>query len=123
MDKSQLMESIKLRSQIKQNMEDFSKLLGDLQKIEHETYFRNVKLDFLQEIYNHYNEKYILNADGDIFYITERKQEDKDCIIYKGNRILWNMSTSKEQYTIYEYICYDNDGEYDYTDYEVELIK
>lgn len=123
MDKSQLMESIKLRSQIKQNMEDFSKLVGDLQKIEHETYFRNVKLDFLQEIYNHYNEKYILNADGDIFYITERKQEDKDCIIYKGNRILWNMSTSKEQYTIYEYICYDNDGEYDYTDYEVELIK
>lgn len=123
MDKSQLMESIKLRSQIKQNMEDFSKLVGDLQKIEHETYFRNVKLDFLQEIYNHYNEKYILNADGDIFYVTERKQEDKDCIVYKGNRILWNMSTSKEQYTIYEYICYDNDGEYDYTDYEVELIK
>ena len=70
MDKSQLMESIKLRSQIKQNMEDFSKLVGDLQKIEHETYFRNVKLDFLQEIYNHYNEKYILNADGDIFYVT-----------------------------------------------------
>ena len=123
MDKSQLMESIKLRSQIKQNMEEFSKLVGDLQKIEHETYFRNVKLDFLQEIYNHYNEKYILNADGDIFYVTERKQEDKDCIVYKGNRILWNMSTSKEQYTIYEYICYDNDGEYDYTDYEVELIK
>ena len=123
MDKSQLMESIKLRSQIKQNIEDFSKLVGDLQKIEHETYFRNVKLDFLQEIYNHYNEKYILNADGDIFYVTERKQEDKDCIVYKGNRILWNMSTSKEQYTIYEYICYDNDGEYDYTDYEVELIK
>ena len=77
----------------------------------------------MQEIYNHYNEKYILNADGDIFYVTERKQEDKDCIVYKGNRILWNMSTSKEQYTIYEYICYDNDGEYDYTDYEVELIK
>ena len=123
MDKSQLMESIKLRSQIKQNMEDFSKLVGDLQKIEHETYFRNVKLDFLQEIYKHYNDKYVLNADGDIFYVTERKQEDKDCIVYKGNRILWNMSTSKEQYTIYEYIYYDNDGEYDYTDYEVELIK
>ena len=123
MDKSQLMESIKLRSQIKQNMEDFSKLVDKLQKTEYEMYFRNVKLSFLQEIYNHYNEKYILNADGDIFYVTERKQEDKDCIVYKGNRILWNMSTSKEQYTIYEYICYDNDGEYDYTDYEVELIK
>ena len=123
MDKSQLMESIKLRSQINQNIEEFSKLVEKLQNFEHETYFRNVKLDFLQEIYNHYNEKYILNADGDIFYITERKQEDKDCIVYKGNRILWNMSTSKEQYTIYEYICYDNDGEYDYTDYEVELIK
>lgn len=123
MDKSQLMESIKLRSQIKQNMEDFSKLVDKLQKTEYEMYFRNVKLDFLQEIYKHYNDKYVLNADGDIFYVTERKQEDKDCIVYKGNRILWNMSTSKEQYTIYEYICYDNDGEYDYTDYEVELIK
>ena len=123
MDKSQLMESIKLRSQINQNIEEFSKLVEKLQNFEHETYFRNVKLDFLQEIYNHYNEKYILNADGDIFYVTERKQEDKDCIVYKGNRILWNMALSKEQYTIYEYICYDNDGEYDYTDYEVELIK
>ena len=123
MDKSQLMANLKLRNQINQNIEEFSKLVEKLQNFEHETYFRNVKLDFLQEIYNHYNEKYILNADGDIFYVTERKQEDKDCIVYKGNRILWNMSTSKEQYTIYEYICYDNDGEYDYTDYEVELIK
>ena len=123
MDKSQLMANLKLRNQINQNIEEFSKLVEKLQNFEHETYFRNVKLDFLQEIYNHYNEKYILNADGDIFYVTERKREDKDCIVYKGNRILWNMSTSKEQYTIYEYICYDNDGEYDYTDYEVELIK
>ena len=123
MDKSQLLANLKLRNQINQNIEEFSKLVEKLQNFEHETYFRNVKLDFLQEIYNHYNEKYILNADGDIFYVTERKQEDKDCVVYKGNRILWNMSTSKEQYTIYEYICYDNDGEYDYTDYEVELIK
>ena len=123
MDKSQLMANLKLRNQINQNIEEFSKLVEKLQNFEHETYFRNVKLDFLQEIYNHYNEKYILDADGDIFYVTERKREDKDCIVYKGNRILWNMSTSKEQYTIYEYICYDNDGEYDYTDYEVELIK
>lgn len=122
MDREQLLSGLKLRNELEQNIEQFKNIVNDLQKNEHTMYFRGVKIDFLHEIYKHYDEKDILNADGDIFYITEKKREDES-VIYKGSRILWNMSLSKEDYIIHEYELADSDGNYDYTDYEVELAK
>lgn len=83
-----------------------------------ETTWRNTKLSFWREICLKYEEKDLLNCYGDIFFIDDHYGDT-----YVGRRVLWNLELSKEQYEISCEDENDSDGEYERTEYEIEVIK
>lgn len=115
--------------EIDKQVELYSKMqncLKELQNIQHEVWensmakdaeWRNVKLLFWREICQAYKEEDLLNCYGDVFFI-----EDKTESAYIGRRVLWNLGLSKETYIIYEIKDVDCDGEYTYTDYQIEIL-
>ena len=62
-------------------------------------------------------EENLVNANGDVIFIDEKTNNEH----YVGRRVLWNLELSKEKYDVYITREVDSDGEYDYTDFEVEL--
>jgi hypothetical protein len=65
-------------------------------KNEKECTYKNVKIEFLEEISKHYCPDDLLNCYGDIFYV------EKDYGEYViGKRVLWNFGLSEEKYIIY----------------------
>lgn len=68
-----------------------------------------------------YSEKNLLDANGDIFYILE-KEEGFYNIIYVAKRVLWNFHLSNERYNVVLVRMADNEGNYEYTDYNVQVI-
>ena len=115
--------------EIDKQVELYSKLqkcLKELQNIQHEIWensalkdaeWRNVKLLFWREICQVYKEEDLLNCYGDVFFIEERNEGS-----YIGRRVLWGLGLSKETYIIYETKNADCDGNYTYTDYEIEIL-
>ena len=104
----------------------YEKALENLQNLHHEIVdnnidlmaeSRNVKLMFWKEIIKRFKSEDLLNCYGDIFFI-----EDKTDSAYIGRRVLWNFGLSKETYIIYTTSNFDVDGDYTYTDYEIEVL-
>lgn len=85
--------------------------------IDEEAEYRNVKLSFWKHICSKYDKNKLLNCYGDVFFIEERNSG-----AYIARRVLWGLGLSQERYIIYEIISETSDGEYDYTDYEVEVL-
>lgn len=104
----------------------YEKALGDLNKLHFEIMdnnidlqaeSRNVKLLFWKEIIKRFKPEDLLNCYGDIFFIEEKNERS-----YIGRRVLWNFGLSKETYIIYTTLNSDVDGDYTYTDYEIEVL-
>lgn len=119
MGKSEFYEKTKAFLEYKKAFRELEKAHYNLWLAEKpEGSWRNTKLIFWREICLKYDEKDLLNCYGDIFFVDERY--GTTCI---GRRILWNLELSKEKYEIsYEYET-DSDGDYEWTEYDIEVIK
>jgi hypothetical protein len=90
----------------------------ELEKNDRDCEWRNTKMSYWKDICSKYPEEKLLNCYGDIFFID---LDDEDCAI--GRRVLWNFGLSTERYEIQKIVETDCDGNYDYTDYEISVIK
>lgn len=84
--------------------------------------WRNTKMSYWKDICEKYPENKLLNCYGDIFFI-DKKTADFDTNYYLGRRVLWNLSLSEEQYEIIETVEYDENGDYEFEDYSIKVIK
>lgn len=117
--KKEFDEQAKLYKELKDKFSAFEKAHLEFWKVmKPEATWRNTKLSFWREICLRYDEKDLLNCYGDIFYIDDHYG---DC--YVGRRVLWNFELSKEQYEIRCVDEIDSDGEYELTNYDIEVIK
>lgn len=117
-----LKETLKLREDLADNIERFKELTQRIADCETFRYIRNVRIDFLAEIYKHFDERNILNAYGDIFFVDSKTIED-DVVIYIGRRVLWSMMLSNEKYLIRQIPVFDEDGYQDGYDYDIEVVN
>lgn len=81
------------------------------------TKWRGVPMRLWYEICEHYDEKKLLNADGDVIFIEEQMGTS----FFIGRRVLWNFSLSKELYEVRKEEFFDDEGYHDYDLYEVQL--
>lgn len=98
------------------------KELWDAEKGLTECEWRNTKIGYWKDICAKYPEEKLLNCYGDIFFI-DKKTADFDTSYYLGRRVLWNLSLSEECYEIIETIEYDEDGDYEFEDYSIKVIR
>ena len=110
-------EQINLYKKLQENIIEFSRLQKMIKSNEDfESTWRNTKFSYWKDICLKYDEKNLLNCYGDIFFIDERHEN-----YYIGRRVLWNFELSKEQYYIDEIIDCSADGEYNFTEYKIEV--
>lgn len=113
----QIKEQINLYKKLQENIIEFSRLQKMIKSNEDfESTWRNTKFSYWKDICLKYDEKNLLNCYGDIFFIDERHED-----YYIGRRVLWNFELSKEQYYIDEIIDCSADGEYNFTEYKIEV--
>ena len=119
MEKYEIDKQVELYSKMQDCLKELKQIQQEIweDSVSKDAEWRNIKLFFWREICQVYNEKDLLNCYGDIFFI-----EDKTKDAYIGRRVLWNLGLSKETYIIYEIKNIDCDGEYCYTDYEIEIL-
>ena len=98
------------------------KELWDAEKGLTECEWRNTKMSYWKDICAKYPEDKLLNCYGDIFFI-DKEMADFDTTYYLGRRVLWNLSLSEEHYEIVKTIEYDADGDYEFEDYSIKVIK
>lgn len=122
MDDKRLEKSLKLKSLLAENLKQFEELSHEILDNDADKELRGVKIGFLTEIYAKYDELKILNADGDIFFIKDETTDDYGIKKYIGQRILWNLALSKELYIIKRIPNFDSDNEFDYYEYEIEVV-
>ena len=125
MDTNEMKEYIKLMNEFDEKVKDCEKIRQKLMEKNCETIseWRNVKIKYWYDICCHYNEEFLLNADGDIFFIEKKDFDTYNSKAYIGRRVLWNMQLSTERYIVFETPIYDVDGEFEYNEYLVELYK
>lgn len=119
--KEQMLEIVNVNNELSKAHKQVSILNNKLWEIEsklNNSTWRNTNLKYWKDICEKYNKENLLNCYGDIFLISDNKNG-----YYIGRRVLWNLGLSNEQYEIRENIENDCDGEYDYTDYEIEVIR
>lgn len=84
---------------------------------------RNVDNRILEVVDENYKNKDYIIANGEI-YIKEKflgfHGGDR---IYLCKKLKFDMQTSEELYEVREFYELDGDGEYSYTDYEINLFK
>ena len=90
-----------------ENIQEFKNLVQEIQKdseLDGSYGLCYIKKEYLTDIYDHLRKKglmgEILNADGDIFYISEKREVSDTEIDYIGRRVLWNFCLSEEEYEI-----------------------
>jgi hypothetical protein len=119
MDNKEFLEQAKAYKRLKTAFAELEKAHTEYWKtMKPEPTWRNTKLSFWREICLKYDEKDLLNCYGDIFFIDDHYGDT-----YVGRRVLWNLELSKEQYEIRCEDENDSDGEYEWTNYEIEVIK
>lgn len=125
MDLNEMREYLKLMDEFNQRSKECEKIYRDLTQRKCETMadWRGVKINYWHDICCHYNEEFLLNADGDIFFIEQKDFDTETSKKYICRRVLWNMQISAEKYIVYETPIYDVDGEFEYNEYVVELYK
>ena len=85
--------------------------------------YKNVDGRILQVVDEKYKHQDYVIVDGEIYVVKKfLKCEGKDRL-FLGQKLKFDMSTTKEFYQVREFDVLDSDGEYDYTDYEIELYK
>lgn len=119
MDNKEFLEQAKAYKRLKTAFAELENAHTEYWKtMKPEPTWRNTKLSFWREICLKYDEKDLLNCYGDIFFIDDHYGDT-----YVGRRVLWNLELSKEQYEIRCEDENDSDGEYEWTNYEIEVIK
>ena len=119
MCKSEFYEQTRVFVACKKAFSEFEKAYHEFWKTaKSEGSWRNTKLSFWREICLKYDEKDLLNCYGDIFFVDER--HGNYCV---GRRVLWNLELSKESYEICSEREFEDDGEYAWTNYEINVIK
>lgn len=125
LSKEQMEKIISANNKVAECHKMLSEAREELWKAEYclaECEWRNTKMSYWKDICAKYPENKLLNCYGDIFYIDE-KETDFDTNYYLGRRVLWNLSLSEEYYEIIETIEYDKDGDYEFEDYSIKVIK
>lgn len=116
----------RIEKQLESHKEVFA-LCGQLQKALNKLYrlsategtCRGVRDSWWFSICQKYDERDLLNCNGDVLFI-EKGVVVNGCKV--GRRVLWNLELSKERYAITETEERDSDGEYAWTEYDVEVI-
>lgn len=108
------------REAIKKAFPSIQKAMYVSSLIEPET--RNVRSDFWHEICKHYDRKKLLNCYGDVFYIEREEPVSSKENYYIGRRVLWGFGLSEERYEITEEHQYDMDGEFEHSDYTIDVL-
>lgn len=117
---SEMKSQIELYQKLCENVKEFAEIKEKLWELEHKATdlsWRNTSMVFWKAICNVYDPKDLLNCYGDIFFILERHGDT-----YIGQRVLWNLSLSKERYIIEEVKDIDCYGEYNAEYYNIDVI-
>lgn len=125
LSKEQMDKIINANNKVVECYNELSKARKELWNAEKdltECEWRNTKISYWKDICAKYSEDKLLNCYGDIFYIDE-KDADFDTTYYLGRRVLWNLSLSEEHYEIIKTIEYDENGDYEFEDYSIKVIK
>ena len=118
--KEQMEKHIELQKKLMNNIQEFKNIKDQLWNLEYQgsdITYRNVPVSLLEYIYTKFPQDKVLNCYGDIFLI-----EEKHIGTYIGNRILWDLSLSKEKYVIEQFDYVDDDGEVIEPDYKVSVL-
>lgn len=118
--------------EIKKLRELIKKMESNLNMIENKVVERKVERQRVDgHIWELFAEKYDTNKiqiiRGRAFLLDYKTMQDyptpeytdAECRLCSANEIFFDMSLSKNTYTVEIIEYYDNDGEYDYTDYEL----
>ena len=118
--KEQMEKHAELQKKLLNNIQEFKNIKDQLWNLEYQgadITYRNVPVSLLEYIYTKFPQDKVLNCYGDIFLIEEKHIET-----YIGNRILWDLSLSKEKYLIEQCDDISEDGEFLEQDYQVTII-
>lgn len=85
--------------------------------------WRNVDNRILEVVNEKYKFEEYINNYGEIYIKEKFLGFDGRDRLYLCKKLRFDMNTSEELYKIREFDEVDSDGEYDYTDYEIELYK
>lgn len=127
LSKEQMDKIINANNKVAECYKELSEARQELWKAEYclaevECEWRNTKMSYWKDICAKYPENKLLNCYGDIFFI-DKKIADFDTTYYLGRRVLWNLSLSEEHYEIIKTIEYDENGDYEFEDYSIKVIK
>lgn len=84
---------------------------------------RNVDNRILEVVNENYGVKDYINTYGEIYIKESFLGLEGNDRLYLCRKLRFDMKTSQELYKIREFDEVDCDGNYDYTDYKIELFK